>query len=102
MKVILQPFAHHGAEVAGIIFEYNTVLDLAVRKLKGIRWSQSRNCWYLPLAKESYEQLKKAVREIAAIDDRKLKIYLQKKAAVKETLVKSGTKQNQPVSKSVT
>jgi len=101
MEVILQPFHHKGAEVIGICFVHNATINLTVRKLKGIKWSLILKCWYLPLTKASYQAIIKSLSEIAVIDNRALKTYLQKRAVVKAVSVPHNGNALSPVSRSV-
>lgn len=97
MNVIVEPFLHHGSEVLGIVFTYDAALNLAVRKIKGIKWSWSRSCWYLPLTRENYELVQTALPRMATIDIGLLKAYLQKRTAVKAATPAPVTKQKRSV-----
>ncbi|MGF2412448.1 MAG: tyrosine-type recombinase/integrase, partial [Ferruginibacter sp.] len=88
MEIIsLTAFTHRRHECIGIYFTKKAQLTLAVRKIPGIKWSQTNTCWYLPLNKEQVAAITKAIGKIAEIETSQLKIYLQKRKAVAATLV---------------
>lgn len=62
---------------------------MAVRKLAGVKWSQTNKCWYLPFSEIAYKAINETLRPMAAIDDGLLKQYLQKKKQVEKTIVPS-------------
>ncbi len=80
--VVLKPFVHRNAEVIGIAAPYVRELDLAIRKLKGVKWSSTNKLWYVPLCKGSHVQIRTALQPLATIDEAALKAYLQKRKAV--------------------
>jgi hypothetical protein len=47
--VCLKPFYHRGQESIAINFKNDTSLNLIVRKLPSVKWSQTNRCWYIPL-----------------------------------------------------
>lgn len=49
---------HHGNDVVLVKFEYDKELISCVKKLKGVKWSQSKRCWHIPFAKGYYEKIK--------------------------------------------
>lgn len=85
----LKPLLHRGQEQIGIFFFKNDELNLIVRKIKGVKWSQTNKCWYLLLNKASREAVKQALKEKAVIDESLLRQYLQKKKQVAKTIVLS-------------
>lgn len=80
--ILLKPLFHRGAEQLGIFFENNTAIKNEVRKINGVRWSQTHRCWYLPLSKENYEKLYSVLKPFASFDTDELKLYLQRKKIV--------------------
>ncbi len=90
--VTLTPLLHRKAECIGIYFNNKAPLKLAIRKISGIKWSQTNACWYLPLSKETVDAITKAVCKIAVIEAGALKTYLQKRKAVTATLQEAGGK----------
>ena len=93
--VALKPSFHRNQDVIGIAAPYIHELDMAIRKLKGVRWSQTNKFWYLPLNRQSHRAIVSALQPLATIDETLLKTYVQKKRAVASTIVSaSKTKQN--------
>jgi integrase/recombinase XerD len=86
--VTLKAFVHLNKECIGIYFTGTKELNTALRKLPGIKWSQTNKCWYLPLNKENVAAITKAVNGIAVINSSNLKTYLEKKKLVTATLPK--------------
>ncbi|MFC0774669.1 tyrosine-type recombinase/integrase [Terrimonas alba] len=80
--VNLRPLHHRQQECIGIYYANHSVINNVVRKIPGIKWSQTNKCWYLPLNKDSYSITIKALKEIAVIDSSALKTYLQKRKQV--------------------
>ncbi len=84
--VNLKVFLHHSRECIGILFTHNNALNIAVKKIPGIKWSQTNKCWYLPLSKQNYNTLTKAIGNTATIKTGILKNYLQKKNKITASL----------------
>jgi integrase/recombinase XerD len=83
MEIITLTALHHrNTECIGIYFANKLILSNAVRKIPGIKWSQSNKCWYLPLSKPNHTLLTTALAGKATIDNSQLKIYLQNKKQV--------------------
>ena len=78
-KVTLKPLYHKNQECIGIYFENTTVLNGAIRKNAGAKWSQTNKCWYIPLSKENYNKLFFALKGKAAIEQSALHEYLAAK-----------------------
>lgn len=85
-NVVLKPLVHRNQEVIGIDAPYVRELDVAMRKLKDVRWSQTNRLWYLPLSKESHQAIKTSLQPLATIDETLLRAYLQKRKALAATL----------------
>lgn len=97
--VTLKPFPHRGQECIGIFFPANTAIQRAVKKISGIRWSQTVKCWYLPLSKENHRIIWLSLSDIAAIDDTALKQFTQKKQALAATAPQPAIKKAAAISK---
>jgi integrase/recombinase XerD len=83
MEIItLKALQHRNTECIGIYFANKIMLSNAVRKIPGIKWSQSNKCWYLPLSKANHILITTAFTGKAAVDNSQLKIYLQQKKQV--------------------
>lgn len=78
-SIIIKPLLHKGNECFSIHFHHNQIFNTAVRKVPGIKWSQSNKCWYLLLTKDNYLCFSKMVGGQFEIDNSALKNYLYKK-----------------------
>lgn len=58
-------------------------LNRAARKIKKARWTRTHKCWYVPLSKEKYDEIVKAFKRIATIDQIALHKYLAEKKEAK-------------------
>ncbi|MEO6612850.1 MAG: tyrosine-type recombinase/integrase [Chitinophagaceae bacterium] len=93
LTVILKPLHHREQECIGIYFENDAVLNGAVRKDGGARWSRSEKCWYVFLSKENYNKLYFAFKGKAVIDKSALHEYLAaKKGTVKNNAANQATR----------
>lgn len=81
----LKPLFHRGQELIAIIAPRNQELNLAIRRLKGVRWSQTEGLWYVPFTPESYDAVKAALKPLARLDVEELKVYLAKRKKVAAT-----------------
>jgi len=82
----LKPLLHRGQQQIGIFFANNRELNTTVRKLKGVKWSQTHKCWYLPLNPSSYKVINEALASKTSLDATALKAYLNKRKAVASTV----------------
>ena len=82
LTITLRAIFHHGEEQMGICFENDTVLNLLVRKIKGVRWSKTNACWYMPLNKENYTALEERIHDSAIIDSTAFREYLEKRKKI--------------------
>lgn len=85
--VSLHPLYHRGNETIAIQAPMSGELNLAVRKLAGVKWSQTHRVWYMPWGKASYEAIVSTLTPLAEIDCRALAQYLNKKNEVTASLV---------------
>lgn len=58
-KVTLSKMEHKGEPRIRVDFPYDADLIQTIKQLAGSKWSQSKKCWHLPYAKESYALLAK-------------------------------------------
>ena len=84
--VNVKVFLHHNTECIGILFIHNRALNIAVKKIPGIKWSQTNKCWYLPLSKQNYNSLIKTIGNTATIKTGILKNYLETKNKITASL----------------
>lgn len=80
--VLLLPFFHRGKEQLGIKFENDATINLLVKKIKSVRWSNSFSCWYLSLSKENYAIVLATLDSHVVIDSTALRKYLEKKQKI--------------------
>ncbi len=80
-SVQLKPLLHRNQECIGIYFFNSTVLNNAIQKQAGARWSKTQKCWYIPQQKQNYDKLVKALEGKAVIDYSALSQYLKAKKA---------------------
>ena len=85
--VELCPLYHRGKETIALCAPNDKTLNSAIRQLAGVKWSQTHQVWYMPWGREFYEQIVSLLKPLASIDHRRLKAYLEKRNAVKQTLV---------------
>jgi integrase/recombinase XerD len=90
---ILKPFVHRGQEVIGIDAPNVRELDLAIRKLKGIKWSQTNKIWYLPLSLESHKAIRASLQSLTTLDETTLLVYLRKQKALAATIMVHGNEE---------
>lgn len=95
LTVSLQPLYHRNQESIGIYYRNGSSLTNIIKKLPGVRWSQTNKCWYIPLNPDSYNCAYKALDGKAALDVTLLKQYLEKrKKVVATTITPPAFKQN--------
>jgi site-specific recombinase XerD len=70
---------HRGIENIAIICKNSAALNGLLKKIPGIKWSQTQRCWYLPLEEAAFNTIKNSLQNIATLNYNGLKIYLQKK-----------------------
>lgn len=97
-----QTLLPQGCRQIGIYFEKDKAIELAVRKTKDIKWTQTYRCSYLPVKKENYQALVKNLEAFSNIDASLLKIFLKKRKEVEATLPRPASyKPLKPLSKTV-
>jgi integrase/recombinase XerD len=85
--VTLKPLIHRNQENIGIFFKHSQQLILIIKKLLGVKWSQTHKCWYLPLSKENHIAITNSIGKVAKIDNSLLKVFLEKRKQVVATIV---------------
>jgi len=86
MQITIKPIHHRGEEKLAIIYPFEKSIDYVVRSIKGIKWTQTHKCWYLPLSKETFHIACSKLKELGQIDFKELKIYLEKRKQVAATI----------------
>ncbi|HZH66350.1 MAG TPA: site-specific integrase [Flavisolibacter sp.] len=77
-QLILQPLYHCGQECICLRFSDQS-LHQKVKTIKGIRWSETHRCWYLPLSREGYENIIATLQDLVEFDTVALKDYLEER-----------------------
>ena len=77
--ITIKPILHRGEEQLAIFFPFNKTIDYAVRSVKGVKWTQTYKCWYLPLSKISFETIKFKLENLGTLEYSALKAYLEKR-----------------------
>lgn len=95
----LSPLHHRGAECIGLYYTNNAVINNLVRKIAGIKWSQTNKCWYMPMSRDACHVIVKALEGVAMLDSAGLATYLHRRKQVIATApVAAGNKiKTQPV-----
>lgn len=91
--VLLKPLHHRGQEVIGIYFKNDADLNLLVRKLPAVKWSQTNRCWYVPLSPQSCRYLCEQLKEKAKLDTAAVNEYFEKRKSVVATITASSQKE---------
>lgn len=73
VKVQLKPLWHRGQECIGVYFHHDNQLKNMIKKVSGIRWSQTNRCWYLLSNAENFQKLNDALHEMAVLDTTEIK-----------------------------
>lgn len=84
-SITLRPLYHRGTEATAIDAPKTGAINLAIRKLKGVRWSQTHKVWYLPWAKEAVAVIVAALAPLGLVGKAPLMQYLNKRSGVKAT-----------------
>lgn len=82
MQITIKPIHHRDEEKLAIIFPYDKTIDYTVRSIRGIKWTQTHKCWYLPLSRESFEIVLERLKGKADLEYSALKEYLQKRKQI--------------------
>jgi integrase/recombinase XerD len=83
--VRLCPLFYRGQEFIAVQCILSRELETIIRQIKGIKWSQSHRCWYLPFTQAAQKLVKESLVEMAVIDDTMLIQYCKKKEQVTKT-----------------
>jgi len=87
--ITLKPLEHRGEECIGIYFKHNNIIKNLVRSNAKARWSQTNKCWYVPLSRESYNNICLLAKGKAVFESGELKKYLEKRKQVKTVVAAS-------------
>jgi integrase/recombinase XerD len=81
-SIEFKPFFHRGAEQIGLYFLKNREIEEQVRKIKGVKWSQTNRCWYVPLTREDCKKAYDILKIVAEINLHELHEYLDKRRVI--------------------
>lgn len=73
ITIQLKVITHRNTECIAVFFGYNTSLQNAIKQVRGIRWSYTQKCWWIPLSKENYHAVVNSVGHLGHIDDGELR-----------------------------
>ncbi|MBX3241430.1 MAG: tyrosine-type recombinase/integrase [Chitinophagaceae bacterium] len=76
-QLTLQPITHRGKESICIRFLYDAALQTAIKSIQDIRWSQTHQCWYLPLSQSNLDVLIDVCKGKAVVDAATVSAYLK-------------------------
>ncbi len=98
--IILKPLAHRSIDCMAICFTHSRSLNDLVKKIPGIKWSQTNKCWWLPLGQENHTLITNTIGNHATIDNSLLKVFLEKREQVKAVMIPAAaaTKKALPIS----
>jgi len=77
--IILKPFLHRRGEQIGIYFKNDPQLNVLVHSKAGGTWSRTGKCWYIPMTRVAFDNLKTVVNEVATLQTDELRKYLDEK-----------------------
>ncbi len=83
--VNLKPLIHRDKECIGIYYSKDPVINNAISKGAGAKWSRTNQCWWIPLTKENYDKLILTLKGKAQIENAALRQYLSDKKKKNET-----------------
>lgn len=75
--IIVKAIEYNGEERIALYFSKNRQIIDAIKKIPGIRYSSSKNCWHFGCTKELYHHFSEAVKDKVRIDNSSLRKYLE-------------------------
>lgn len=78
-NITFRPIHHRGEEKLAIYFPFKKEIDYALRSIKGVKWTQTHKCWYLPFNKNSFGTAYNKLKGLGIIDFIEVKNYLAKR-----------------------
>lgn len=80
--VFFQQLYHQNKDVIALRFEHDPILNNQVRRIRGIKWSQTHRCWYLPMDEKCCREALRIFSGSANTDTSDLRTYLVKRKEV--------------------
>lgn len=100
--ILLKPLQHRGQENIALLYDNHSVINNLVKKLTGVKWSQTNRCWYVPLSRKSYNEIYTKMKDVATLETSDLKKYLEKrKRAEAATIKKTSATYSKPITATV-
>ncbi len=96
-----QPLQHRNSEWIALYFPASPVINALLKEQLAAKWSNTHRCWYIPLTKSAFEQLKQALPPDAVLHTDELKTWLQQKKKVRTAPSGAGIHPAVPVTTSV-
>lgn len=93
-NITIKPACHKGFEVIQIFYERNEQINQILRKIDGLRWSRTMNCWYLPYMPATRKALYEYLQGHADLDYSAFKNKTKYYPAVQNQVVKKEGKIN--------
>lgn len=75
--IVLKPLLHRGAEHIVLHYKRDASLNNLVRSIKGMKWSRTHECWYLPVSKANINAIKEKLELLVKFDAGELNVYLR-------------------------
>ena len=85
--IYLKHLWHCHADCIGIFFTKSQLLSNIIKEIPAVKWSQTHQCWWLPLSEVNYNLLKSTISTTAALDTSDLKTFLEKRNQLKEAII---------------
>ena len=76
--VSIEIIKHQNQNKIGLFFSRNHDLNNLFRDISSTKWSNSLKCWYCNLNKVEYDSVVQSIKNIATINNKHLKNYLEK------------------------
>lgn len=67
-KILVNKIVHKGRNCFSLSFPANAELNGIVKKLNGVRWSNTHKCWLADNSRENLKEIFRLFREIAAVE----------------------------------
>lgn len=77
----VRPLQHKGQDWMGLYYEHYPSVNAILRNELLARWSRTHRCWYIPLEKYVFDQLKKLLEGKVELDTIELKQFLEERKA---------------------
>ncbi len=86
--IVFDPIFHKKTERIAIQCNYNAAINKIIKTIPGARWSQTNNCWHIPLNEAVYKAAVSLLQPHGSIDIKLLSAYLHKRKKIQDGQVK--------------